>query len=66
MTIPFKLLPNDARFIFTAERDIPGYQGMRGPWAKVDKRHYVRLDHNGRGVGVCYKVGSINVNVETD
>jgi hypothetical protein len=60
----FKELPNDAAFVFSAERNIPGYQGMRGPWAKVDKRSYVRLDHTGKGVGTCYKVGTINVDVE--
>lgn len=59
----FKDLPVGARFVFAAEHTIDGYQGMRGPWAKIDKRHYVRLDHAGKGVGVCYKVGTINVKV---
>lgn len=62
----FKELKPDQLFVFASERDIPGYQGARGPWAKVDQRSYVRIDHTGRGVGICYRVGTINVEVYPD
>lgn len=58
----FKELLPDQSFIFAIELD-PTYQGLRGPFAKVDKRSYVRLDYNGKGIGPCYKIGSINAEV---
>lgn len=58
----FKDLPNDAAFIFACEK-APGWQGARGPWAKVDRRSYVRLLGQ-KGAGTCIRVGTINAKVE--
>lgn len=59
----FKELPNGAAFAFASENDL-GWQGARGPWAKVDKRSYVRLAPDGRGMGTCIRIGSINAIVK--
>jgi len=59
----FKDLEPGQAFIFASERDIPHWQGARGPWIKIDKRAYVRLRYDGGGAGTCFNVGTINVEV---
>jgi len=59
----FKDLEPGQAFIFASERDIPHWQGARGPWIKIGKRAYVRLRYDGTiNVGTI-NVGTINVEV---
>lgn len=57
--VPFRALPNGARFRFLSESTSgPGYGGARGPWRKLSPRRYVRDD--GTAALVC-KVGTVRV-----
>jgi hypothetical protein len=58
----FKDLFTSQAFIFASERDLPGYQGARGPWVKVGKSSYREL-RDGYAHGATHTVGTAKVAV---